>query len=529
MAKHKQEKYWWNAKSSILKIKGVSVFRYALYLLFFLLTNHSALLGQSQNLVPNPGFEAYNTCEYFIFTPGVGYPVNIVYSPGYDSFPTALYWVATMPYNSPDYYNPCDTTTPFGHGVPQNINGYQEPHSGYAYTGICMYMHEYGTWDDYREYVEAKLLHPLSAGHQYYISFFVSLAVSHCPGLFGNVLSVDKIGAYLSDTFAHDTATFEDAYLPYTPSIESAPGWYIADSGTWTKISGVYTAQGGEQWITIGHFKDNEPQTDTFLYTIADSLYSSLYSYLYDSFFYCYMYVDDVCVTDIAGNAHDTAYCVPSFPASLTGLNEQGSYLWNTGDTTASIRAIAPGTYWRTLRGECLYYTDTITVTLQPSASQGVDTIVCNETAATIGIEQPGVSFKWSTGDTVCCITVSNTGLYSLTASDDCGTDTNNFNVTFTYCENCLSMPSAFTPNHDGLNDVFKPLAHCPISQFHMSIYNRWGQLVYASGDINESWDGAFNNTRQDLGDYFYYIKYTPDLPGENKEIMLKGDVTLIR
>ena len=87
MVKQNREKYWWSA-SSALKVKGASVLWCALYYLFFLLMSNSSCLGQNQNLVPNPGFEEHNTCQYFVLTPGVGYPVDIVYSPNYDISPS---------------------------------------------------------------------------------------------------------------------------------------------------------------------------------------------------------------------------------------------------------------------------------------------------------------------------------------------------------------------------------------------------------------------------------------------------------
>ena len=93
--------------------------------------------------------------------------------------------------------------------------------------------------------------------------------------------------------------------------------------------------------------------------------------------------------------------------------------------------------------------------------------------------------------------------------------------------EPCCSLvfPNAFTPNGDGKNDIFRPITtgHHPVHIF--SITNRWGQTVFETVDERSGWDGQFNGVPQDMGVYFYYIKY--DCNGKTLEE--KGDVTLVR
>jgi gliding motility-associated-like protein len=89
-------------------------------------------------------------------------------------------------------------------------------------------------------------------------------------------------------------------------------------------------------------------------------------------------------------------------------------------------------------------------------------------------------------------------------------------------------IPSAFTPNGDGLNDIFRlaNLSYQKLVEF--SVFNRWGQLVYHStnGDAKAGWDGTFNGAPADMGVYNYFIIVSnPD--GTNQ--IYKGDVTLIR
>ena len=87
-------------------------------------------------------------------------------------------------------------------------------------------------------------------------------------------------------------------------------------------------------------------------------------------------------------------------------------------------------------------------------------------------------------------------------------------------------MPTAFTPNGDGLNDVFRPLAVGYRSIKYFRIFNRWGQMVYSDNSFETGWDGTFNNKQADMGVYYWEIIFTDRF---GKESSLKGDVTLLR
>lgn len=88
-----------------------------------------------------------------------------------------------------------------------------------------------------------------------------------------------------------------------------------------------------------------------------------------------------------------------------------------------------------------------------------------------------------------------------------------------------LFMPNAFTPNNDGINDVFRipKSISLKIKTFH--IYNRWGNKVFSSTDISKGWDGTKNGKEMQAGTYVYV------LIGENANgpVSMKGDFLLIR
>ncbi|HTN44766.1 MAG TPA: gliding motility-associated C-terminal domain-containing protein [Flavipsychrobacter sp.] len=89
-------------------------------------------------------------------------------------------------------------------------------------------------------------------------------------------------------------------------------------------------------------------------------------------------------------------------------------------------------------------------------------------------------------------------------------------------------MPTAFSPNGDGLNDRFRPRSTGPVFVRIFEVYNRFGQCVYKSSgkDALNGWDGTFKGNMQELGTYYYFINIEIN---EGGTIALKGDVTLVR
>jgi gliding motility-associated-like protein len=87
-------------------------------------------------------------------------------------------------------------------------------------------------------------------------------------------------------------------------------------------------------------------------------------------------------------------------------------------------------------------------------------------------------------------------------------------------------VPSAFTPNGDGLNDKIAPIAVGIRNIQYFRIFNRWGQMVYSTTVNGEGWDGKIAGTLQATNTYVWIcsaIDYT------GKRLFLKGKVTLIR
>ena len=87
-------------------------------------------------------------------------------------------------------------------------------------------------------------------------------------------------------------------------------------------------------------------------------------------------------------------------------------------------------------------------------------------------------------------------------------------------------IPSAFTPNGDGLNDVFMPMGLKFQHLVEFRVYNRWGQELFYSNNKDRGWDGTYHGQKQDLDTYYYQIIVAR--PGGGN-VVYKGDVSLIR
>ena len=90
-----------------------------------------------------------------------------------------------------------------------------------------------------------------------------------------------------------------------------------------------------------------------------------------------------------------------------------------------------------------------------------------------------------------------------------------------------VDVPEVITPNGDGTNDFFKIFytQTADVEDFTLTIFNRWGQKVFTSTDIDEGWDGTVNGTPQNMDTYLFVSKFR--LNGEERE--REGQFSLIR
>jgi len=180
--------------------------------------------------------------------------------------------------------------------------------------------------------------------------------------------------------------------------------------------------------------------------------------------------------------------------------------------------------------------TDTIerfvVVTRAPVAQLGPDTLLCEGTLFRTSYQAlPGQKAIWNRPAGGGFITLSATDTLVLRVSDSlgcCSSDT--LQVRFAPCFNeKLEIPNVFTPGRDGINDVFT-VNYSGYRTVHISVYNRWGQLMHRFTLPNDApWNGKLNNSFSDCpeGVYYYLLEATKARNGE--QVRSHGTISLIR
>lgn len=222
--------------------------------------------GLCQNLVPNPSFEQYSSCP---------------------TQSSELYLVndwSDANLGTTDYFNSCYTTGGVNVGVPSNWMGNESANTGNAFVGIMLFENS-SSINDYREYIQAQLNTSLLTGVKYYVSFYISLADSAC-------YSTDDIGVYFSTSEINQGDFFNINMSPQVHNLEDS---ILDNSYNWRRIIGSFIANGGEDFIVIGNFKDDINTDVTAICATSNLDYMS-----------AYYYIDDICVSS------DSLSCVNS-------------------------------------------------------------------------------------------------------------------------------------------------------------------------------------------------------------------------
>ncbi|UPT65383.1 MAG: T9SS type A sorting domain-containing protein [Sphingobacteriales bacterium JAD_PAG50586_3] len=215
------------------------------------LLGFTALRGQV-NLVPNGSFEIYSEC------PDNEGQIN-----------NAINWYDVWAAGGADYFNACSINSQSTQ--PNNIWGFQYPKSGNAYAGLGIFAVNTIS----QENIIIKLEEELLENNNYCIEFYISLSDN-------SSYYTNKLGIYFSsdsiDSNTNDFTFFEPQFIN-TASLFDTIGW--------VKISGQYTAVGGEKFITIGNFNTLSYLDTVFIGYTPDISYELCYYYIDDVSVYC--------------------------------------------------------------------------------------------------------------------------------------------------------------------------------------------------------------------------------------------------
>lgn len=226
----------------------------------------------------------------------------------------------------------------------------------------------------------------------------------------------------------------------------------------------------------------------------------------------------------------------------------QVSYHWDFGNATTDENATpSPVVY-----NEPKLYTASLTVTAlgcEAVAQKVIKTFIAHNTEPGIRYrdvtvaegyseyiaarDTVGTTYAWSPGTQLNAISISrplftavNDQRYLIRISDQFTCVTVDTLQVLVLKKKGVYMPTAFTPNHDGRNDVVRPYLVQMKSLKRFTIFNRNGNMVFSSSRPEDAWDGTYRGKPVDNGVYVWMVEYVDT---DNKTLMEKGTVTVIR
>ena len=182
---------------------------------------------------------------------------------------------------------------------------------------------------------------------------------------------------------------------------------------------------------------------------------------------------------------------------------------------------------------------DTITVIVipPPVAFAGNDTVAVAGQPLQLRATGSGTIFSWNPP-----LWLNNPAISNPVANIPATVDSIRYRVRVSTIEGCYAdddlvvklfstgpeifVPSAFTPNGDGRNDVLKPIPVGISRLVYFKVFNRWGQLIYSTTEIGKAWDGTFSGVKQPSGTYVYEVA---GIDYRGNQLYRKGTAVLIR
>jgi gliding motility-associated-like protein len=247
-----------------------------------------------------------------------------------------------------------------------------------------------------------------------------------------------------------------------------------------------------------------------------------------------------------SGFAHatgDTSVCegVP-VPLSASGGS---SYLWSPSSTLSDPKKPVTTAKPKQTTSYVVTVTDStgcvdrdtviVTITPGPEVNAYADgfAISCDNKSVQLHA-QGAATYSWSPAQ-YCddansanpMVTPAQTTVFTLTGTDAFGCSSTDTIKVIAAKDLEVYIPSAFTPNGDGRNDWFHPIAYCDFEVVEFRVFNRWGQDVFYGHSNKHWWNGKQNGQPAPAGVYYYFVRGKKPSTGE--ELFYKGDVTLIR
>jgi gliding motility-associated-like protein len=197
---------------------------------------------------------------------------------------------------------------------------------------------------------------------------------------------------------------------------------------------------------------------------------------------------------------------------SLDGGNPGSNHSWNTGASTQSIAVTQTGNYSVVVNNGYCQREDAVLVLFNPvplRPSQRLVHVCLDEEPryAILNAENPGSEYAWSTGQTSQAIQVDRYGPYEVSITNMFGCSLTDVLEVEEYCPSTIYVPNTFTPDGDGINDIFIPVGK-NIASMELIIFDRWGGVLFQSNSPDMGWDGTYRGQPVKNDVYVWKVRY---------------------
>jgi len=319
-------------------------------------------------------------------------------------------------------------------------------------------------------------------------------------------------------------------------TICSGSGTVLSANGnsvyTWSPSSGLSTTLTTCDSVPGGTMQTTASPLSTITYTVTEAICSQQYA--------------SIMVTVIPGPSisvsANAAICIGSSTAlSVTG--SASDYTW-TPSAGLSSPLISNPTANPTItttytvvasNGTCSDERSVkITVNPNPIVYAGINVSITIGQSYTITANSNGLSYSWtpeavSANGSAAVVKPLSTTQYYVTVTDANGCSATDSVIIYVNLScNSIFVPDAFSPNGDGINDVFSPMAETPacVESMTFDIYDRWGNKIFESYSLNSAWDGNYKGKTMDNAIFVYSLQATLI---NGTSVSKKGNISLIK
>ena len=221
---------------------------------------------------------------------------------------------------------------------------------------------------------------------------------------------------------------------------------------------------------------------------------------------------------------------------TLDATTPNATYSWNTGNSESTQEALGSGLYSVTVEiNENCFDWDEVALEFKetpqlPTIGNFEDKCMGTDLEIDGTSPTPAVEYLWSNGSTDAQASINTGGSQSLSISNVCGTNTLEFSIAEIDCS-IYYAPNVFSPNNDGINDVFTLYSTVIEEIISLSVFDRWGNKVFERKNFKASeellgWNGIHNNKHCEQGSYVWSAEI---LFQNNQKKVKTGSITLIQ